>query len=521
MSATKRTYEEDDHDGMEGSAGRMGRVRKKSAKLREMEEVEVIEKTTPKVNAKTSKKVKKDPASVSLETLQKRLEGATSPLPPNNTALLSPPPSSAAQKKVRKKKNSLSDTEDAQFHMGTSLIESSPLDIKDEPDDEADLSIHSDVSALDNAAELKMALMEAPQPLLQSDTEEGPESIDVGAEADVTMESDADAENSLLDDVEEDEASEISDGVNGGDDESSGSDSEEDAPLVIDTPPPPPPPPTKKSPKKTSPSKLPSAHKSGFDVDVGTNQPPVYSNTQDMISRFQTSAERKKERKKKTKKLKGVKGSKIIEDPKKKKRPLTAYMLWGNTVRPTVISQNPGIDFATISRRLGEIWQSLPEKEKMAWKGKAKRLANKSGAGGMVSSGKYAKVYSRKGTKGRPGSSTPNTAASPPVTNPITSPHIPESPEQYMYKVVGTSPVDAAAHLKLLGESLSIIGARLQEHQGQIAVQGSLSVLLDSLLCALGPLTCLTAQLPELDGCHPDTHSKTLDNIAYFMPGIG
>merc|ERR1712107_583149 len=55
-----------------------------------------------------------------------------------------------------------------------------------------------------------------------------------------------------------------------------------------------------------------------------------------------------------------------------------------------------------------------------------------------------------------------------------------------------TEPIDVAAHLKLLGESLSVIGERLMEHEGQIAVSGSLSVLLDSLLCAMGPLLCLT-----------------------------
>jgi len=32
-------------------------------------------------------------------------------------------------------------------------------------------------------------------------------------------------------------------------------------------------------------------------------------------------------------------------------------------------------------------------------------------------------------------------------------------------QVVGTGPLDVAAHLKLLGESLSVIGARLQEHK--------------------------------------------------------
>ncbi|XP_025269311.1 uncharacterized protein LOC105248565 isoform X6 [Camponotus floridanus] len=89
-----------------------------------------------------------------------------------------------------------------------------------------------------------------------------------------------------------------------------------------------------------------------------------------------------------------------------------------------------------------------------------------------------------------------------------------------MYKVIGTQPIDVAAHLKLLGESLTIIGERLKEHDGQIAVSGSLSVLLDSLLCALGPLICLTQQLPETNGAKPETLSQMLDNIAYLMPGL-
>ena len=85
-------------------------------------------------------------------------------------------------------------------------------------------------------------------------------------------------------------------------------------------------------------------------------------------------------------------------------------------------------------------------------------------------------------------------------------------------QVTGTSPLDTAAHLKLLGESLSVIGDRLKDHEGktvpkgltrlfvrvffktfllsgQIAVSGSLSVLLDSLLCAMGPLMCCTQQV--------------------------
>lgn len=98
------------------------------------------------------------------------------------------------------------------------------------------------------------------------------------------------------------------------------------------------------------------------------------------------------------------------------------------------------------------------------------------------------------------------------------SPRGKESP----FKVNGIKPIDVAAHLKLLGESLTIIGERLKEHEGQIAVSGSLSVLLDSLLCALGPLLCLTQQIPELQNncCTPEELMSTLDNVAFIMPGL-
>ena len=87
-------------------------------------------------------------------------------------------------------------------------------------------------------------------------------------------------------------------------------------------------------------------------------------------------------------------------------------------------------------------------------------------------------------------------------------------------KAPETEPIDVAAHLQLLGESLSLIGHRLQETEGMVAVSGSLSVLLDSIICALGPLACLTTQLPELNGCPKQVLSNTLDNIAYIMPGL-
>lgn len=81
-------------------------------------------------------------------------------------------------------------------------------------------------------------------------------------------------------------------------------------------------------------------------------------------------------------------------------------------------------------------------------------------------------------------------------------------------------PVSAAAHLHLLGESLSLIGHHLQETNKSVCVSSSLSLLLDSLLCALAPLICLTSQIPELRSCTQHTLAATLENISYVMPGF-
>ncbi|KAM9363886.1 uncharacterized protein hmgxb4b isoform 1-T2 [Symphorus nematophorus] len=81
-------------------------------------------------------------------------------------------------------------------------------------------------------------------------------------------------------------------------------------------------------------------------------------------------------------------------------------------------------------------------------------------------------------------------------------------------------PVSAAAHLHLLGEALSLIGHHLQETNKIVSLPSSLSLLLDSLLCALAPLICLTAEIPELRSCTQHTLASTLENISYVMPGM-
>ncbi|TGZ55500.1 uncharacterized protein [Temnothorax longispinosus] len=242
-----------------------------------------------------------------------------------------------------------------------------------------------------------------------------------------------------------------------------------------------------------------------------------------------------------------IKDGKIIGKTKtqrkdKGKTRFTAYMLWAKKVRPELLEQDPYMDFAAVSKRLGELWATVPHLEKYNWRRRAKRLAAKPHS---LSPSKDEPVWkmplpaSRKkfinkignGKETKPASAkktiqlgVPSVVGNVPVSPPSnrTSKDLVNEPVigTGMYKVVGTQPIDVAAHLKLLGESLTIIGERLKEHDGQIAVSGSLSVLLDSLLCALGPLICLTQQLPETNGAKPETLSQMLDNIAYLMPGL-
>ena len=184
----------------------------------------------------------------------------------------------------------------------------------------------------------------------------------------------------------------------------------------------------------------------------------------------------------------------------------TAFMLFAKMNRSKILDVNPGMDFSSISKKLGEMWSSLPNAQKAIWKRKLNKIGQNITEKRPQQSNKVVKIVAQPQGFG----SRSTLMVSDQMTN-----------NSGLYKVTGTQPIDAAAHLKLLGESLSVIGQRLTEHKGQIAVSGSLSVLLDSLLCAMGPLVCLTRQVPELQNAvPPQKMSKILDNIAYVMPGL-
>ncbi|KAJ4450133.1 hypothetical protein ANN_01540 [Periplaneta americana] len=70
----------------------------------------------------------------------------------------------------------------------------------------------------------------------------------------------------------------------------------------------------------------------------------------------------------------------------KGKTRFTAYMLWAKEIRQEILRMNPEMDFATMSKRLGELWATVPTNEKYNWKRRAKRLAIKCPPGTSLAS---------------------------------------------------------------------------------------------------------------------------------------
>ncbi|XP_051995716.1 HMG box-containing protein 4-like isoform X2 [Xyrauchen texanus] len=198
---------------------------------------------------------------------------------------------------------------------------------------------------------------------------------------------------------------------------------------------------------------------------------------------------------------------------KPKKKNMTAYHVFCKEYRVNINAEQPGLDFGELSKRLGEMWKQLPEKDKLVWRQKAQYLLHKQNKAEAMTVKRKPSTTSESKSKGSSKAAGLGAGLTPQGRSALSMSLSP-------VRVPDIDPIDAAAHLQLLGESLSLIGHRLQETEGMVAVSGSLSVLLDSILCALGPLTCLTAQVPQINGCPRNVLSNTLDNIAYIMPGL-
>lgn len=54
----------------------------------------------------------------------------------------------------------------------------------------------------------------------------------------------------------------------------------------------------------------------------------------------------------------------LLQDSGDVKRPLSAYMLFSQDARASVISENPGIAAKEVMSKLGEMWRGLSDAEK-------------------------------------------------------------------------------------------------------------------------------------------------------------
>ncbi|XP_067875489.1 HMG domain-containing protein 4a isoform X2 [Heterodontus francisci] len=223
------------------------------------------------------------------------------------------------------------------------------------------------------------------------------------------------------------------------------------------------------------------------------------------------------------KKKKEEKDKEKVEKPEKKKKNMSAYQLFCKEYRINIVAEHPGIDFGELSKKLAEVWKQLPDKEKQVWKQKCQYLQHKQNKAEAMTVKRKLTDLLEETTAKQKGRQNPSSLSS------MATPHKKSSHSMGLggtshssspIKMPEADPIDVAAHLQLLGESLSLIGHRLQETEGMVAVSGSLSVLLDSIICALGPLTCLTTQVDRLNGCPKEVLAHTLDNIAYIMPGL-
>lgn len=209
------------------------------------------------------------------------------------------------------------------------------------------------------------------------------------------------------------------------------------------------------------------------------------------------------------------------KDKKKKKLPaMTAYTLFTRENRHRIQQGNPTMDFASISRRLGEVWQALPGREKMQWKRRAQNYRNQAilqmsnSIPNLIRKPPAISVVRAKPVNSEPTvvkfSGTPKQLSEEEIQNAVAQP----------YKDIGTAAVDTAAYFRILGESLNSMGNKMSENAAEVSTEVSLDILLDATLCSLASLLSLTTHHQSLDACDSNVHHQLIDSICHIMPGI-
>ena len=72
-----------------------------------------------------------------------------------------------------------------------------------------------------------------------------------------------------------------------------------------------------------------------------------------------------------------AKGGKNRRDPNASKRPPSGFFLFCSEFCPKIKSINPGISIGDVTRKLGEMWNNLSDREKQPYINKAAELKEK------------------------------------------------------------------------------------------------------------------------------------------------
>lgn len=61
----------------------------------------------------------------------------------------------------------------------------------------------------------------------------------------------------------------------------------------------------------------------------------------------------------------------ILKMSEQPKRPQVAFFIWLSSNRASILQENPGFKATEVSKKAGEIWRGLSDKDKSEWQAKA------------------------------------------------------------------------------------------------------------------------------------------------------
>lgn len=111
-------------------------------------------------------------------------------------------------------------------------------------------------------------------------------------------------------------------------------------------------------------------------------------------------------------------------------------------------ASNPSIKTSSYAPHLSSLWAEVPNNEKYSWRRRARRAVEQD-----QEQQRLKEKQNATKTTGKLSNGTKTALAKPIVANPY---------ENVKFETLS---LDAAAHLKLLGENLNLIGDRLKEHE--------------------------------------------------------